>query len=68
MQVSGAGIVPRSACQVQVSGAEPISATEEEPRRVYPSSKAVADLASEIHSLFPAEIPKHLPVSQLLTA
>ena len=40
----------------------------EEPWRVYPSSKAVADLASEIRSLFPAEIPKHLPVSQLLTA
>lgn len=38
----------------------------EQPRPVYPGSKAVADLASEIHSLFPAEIPKHLPVSQLL--
>lgn len=40
----------------------------EDPTRVYPGAKAVADLASEIHSLFPAEIPKHLPVSQLLTA
>jgi len=60
--------VPRSACQVQVSVAERSLPKREAPRNVYPSTKAVADLASETHSLscWDSQAPPSLPAPHSL--
>lgn len=59
---------PRLPAELRCLGQNKSLPDREEPRRVYPSSSAAAALVAESCSLFPAEIPKHLPVSRLLAA